>query len=261
MSRYHFFLLSVFSAFWVWAAINPLFRDGWLLENYLVFLFVPLIIAVGRYFKLSNVSYTLITIFMILHVIGSHYTYAEVPFGYLLQDWTGADRNMYDRLVHYSFGFLLAYPIREIFMRITKAKGVWSYYLPFELVLAFSGLYEIIEWVAAARVDPAAGLAFLGSQGDIWDAQKDMLLATAGSFFAMAYIAIINFLHDGNFKKEMKESLVVERGDKPLGEVRLHEMLSREKKKFAINLFLLAAIAAAVWIGGYFVLNTLIEAL
>src|SRR4051812_3468037 len=87
MSKYKTFLFLVFAGVWIWAAINPVYRHDWLLENYLVFIFVPIILIIGRYLKLSNVSYTLITIFMCLHVIGSHYTYAEVPFGYTLQDW------------------------------------------------------------------------------------------------------------------------------------------------------------------------------
>lgn len=123
MTRYHIVLMLVFVAVWIWAAMNPLVSDGWLLENYLVFIFVPIILISGRYFRLSNVSYTLITIFMILHVVGSHYTYAQVPFGYALQQWFGESRNMYDRLVHFSFGLLLAYPIREVFVRITRVKG------------------------------------------------------------------------------------------------------------------------------------------
>ena len=108
MTRYLKALLVVFAAVWVWAAIKPVYPHDWLLENYLVFIFVPIIVLTGRYFRLSDVSYTLITLFMILHVIGSHYTYAEVPFGDVLQNWLGASRNMYDRLVHFSFGFLLA---------------------------------------------------------------------------------------------------------------------------------------------------------
>jgi hypothetical protein len=104
------------------------------LENILVFIAVPLIVILGRYLKLSETSYTLITIFMILHVIGSHYTYAEVPFGDTLKTWFGEDRNMYDRLVHFSFGLLLAYPVREVFMRLSDAKGFWSYYFPIDLV-------------------------------------------------------------------------------------------------------------------------------
>lgn len=259
MSRYHISLLVVFLVFWVWAAIDPLYRDGWLLENYLIFIFVPFIILLGRYFQLSNVSYTLIAVFMILHVIGSHYTYAEVPFGHTLQDWTGADRNMYDRLVHYSFGFLLAYPIREMFLRVTKSKGLWGYYLPLEMVAAFSGLYEIVEWLAAARVDPQAGLAFLGTQGDIWDAQKDMLLATMGSFFAMAFIWAVNFLYDKNFWKEIKASMTLGTEDSVLGEVRLKEILGSAKGHFTLIISVISILAVVLWVSGYVLLNSLIE--
>lgn len=225
MSRYKLSLIIFFAIAWVWAAINPVYPHDWLLENYLVFIFVPIIFIAGRYFKLSNISYTLITVFMILHVIGSHYTYAEVPFGYTLQDWLGASRNMYDRLVHFSFGFLLAYPVREVFMRLSKAKGFWSYYFPVDLVGAGSAVYEIIEWLTARNVDVAAGLAFLGAQGDIWDAQKDMLMAIVGATIAMLIVFIINWKFNKGQWGEMKESFKIEKGDRPLGEEKLKEFL------------------------------------
>jgi putative membrane protein len=229
MTRYKWFLLIVFALFWCWAAYNPVFPDDWLLENYLVFMWVPIILLLGRYFKLSELSYTLITIFMCLHVIGSHYTYAGVPFGDTLKDWFNSDRNMYDRLVHFSFGLLLAYPIREVFMRLAKVKGFWSYYFPLDLVLAFSCTYELIEWWSARNVDPAAGLAFLGSQGDVWDAQKDMGLAGLGSLIAMLLVLCVHIALDKKWWKEMKESFRIEKGDKPLGEVKLKEMLKKKK--------------------------------
>ncbi|MEK7554804.1 MAG: DUF2238 domain-containing protein [Patescibacteria group bacterium] len=225
MTRYQKVLLLAFAAVWIWAAVNPLFPHDWLLENYLVFIFVPLILISGRYFKLSSVSYTLLTIFMMLHVVGSHYTYAEVPFGFTLEDWFGADRNMYDRLVHFSFGFLLAYPIREVFVRITRAKGFWGYYLPLDVALSFSAAYEIIEWLAVIAVDESAGIAFLGAQGDIWDAQKDMALAGIGALLAMAIIFLINWRLNKNHWSEIKESLKIQKKDKPLGEEKLMEML------------------------------------
>lgn len=228
MTKYRFILVFLFLIAWVWAAINPIYPHDWLLENYLVFIFVPIIFILGRYFKLSNASYTLITIFMILHVIGSHYTYAEVPFGYTLQDWLGSSRNMYDRLVHFSFGFLLAYPAREILMRFSQAKGFWAYYFPVDLMGASSALYEIIEWIAARNVDAAAGIAFLGTQGDIWDAQKDMLLAILGSVIAMIIIFAINWIFNKDHWKEFKESLRLPKNDKPLGEERLKDYLMRK---------------------------------
>lgn len=189
---YPLIFLTAFSLTWCWAAWNPLHPDGWLLENYLVFIWVPIILVSGRFFRLSNLSYGLITLFMCLHVVGSHYTYAEVPFGYLLQEWWGASRNMYDRFVHLCFGLLLAYPVREVLMRLAKLRGFWAYFFPVDLTFAFSSIYEIIEWLAARLSAPELGLAFLGAQGDIWDAQKDMLLAGIGAIIAMLLTLIFN---------------------------------------------------------------------
>lgn len=225
MTRYHAVLLALFAAVWVWAAIDPRYPHDWLLENILVFVFVPLILVTGRYFRLSSLSYTLITVFLSLHVIGSHYTYAEVPAGYDLQRWFGAERNMYDRTVHFAFGLLIAYPLREIFLRVAKTRGVWGYWFPVELTLAFSAVYEIIEWLVAAAVSPAAGLAFLGAQGDVWDAQKDMLLAAAGAALAMLVVALIHWRYDAGFATELRESLRIRHGDAPLGEDALRELL------------------------------------
>lgn len=229
MKKYHWFLIISFVAVWVWAAINPVFPHDWLLENYLVFIFVPIILLLGHFFKLSKVSYTLITIFLILHVIGSHYTYEHVPFGYTLQEWFGSSRNMYDRLVHFSCGFLLFYPIREMFMRLAKVKGIWSYIIPIDLWGSFSAIYEIIEWQAAKSVDPAAGLAFLGSQGDIWDAQKDMLLALIGASVAALVILIINAKYKKDFWQDMKNSFKLSKNDHELGEVELQKMIHTNK--------------------------------
>lgn len=191
MRTYHKILLAVFGAVWIWAAIAPLDRGGWLLENTLVLVFVPLFLVAGRYFRLSALSYGLVTLFMILHVVGSHYTYAEVPFGFTLQRWLGANRNMYDRLVHFSFGFLLALPVRESFIVLANVKGFWSYYLPLDVTLSLSAIYEILEWATVEVVQPGAGLAFLGTQGDEWDTQKDMAMAGAGALIAMVLAAFL----------------------------------------------------------------------
>ena len=227
MSRYHKLLLGIFLAVWAWSAVRPKYPHDWLLENILVLIFAPIIIFLARYLRLSNLSYTLITIFMCLHLIGAHYTYSEVPFGYLLQKWLGARRNMYDRLVHFSFGFLLAYPIREMFMRVARVRGFWSFYLPFDVTLSFSGAYEIIEWVTAAKVRPEAALAFLGTQGDVWDAQKDMLMASLGAILAMLIIALINWRYNPDFARELKESFSVGPDDAPLGESLLEQWRRR----------------------------------
>ncbi len=224
-------LFLAFAAVWVWAAIRPVFPDDWLLENYLVFAGVPLILLLGRWFRLSLISYTLLTLFMILHVIGSHYTYAEVPFGFTLQHWVGADRNMYDRLVHFCFGFLVAYPVREVFIRISRAKGFWNYYLPVELTLAFSAIYEILEWLAAVKVNPEAGLAFLGAQGDVWDAQKDMGVAGLGALLAMAITFAVAMTVDRGTWGAVRASLRIPADDRPIGEDQILDWWRRRTGK------------------------------
>lgn len=108
-----------------------------------------------------------------------------------MKDWFGFNRNHFDRVVHFSFGLLMAYPIREVFLRVAHTKGFFSYYLPFDVTLAFSGAYEIIERLVAVLVSPDAGDAYLGTQGDVWDAQKDMALAAAGAVLCMIATGLI----------------------------------------------------------------------
>lgn len=229
--RYKISLFFVFLIVWLWAAWNPVYPHDWLLENYLVFIWVPIVFLSGYYFRLSNLSYTFIAIFMCLHVIGSHYTYAEVPFGETLKHWFDADRNMYDRMVHFSFGLLLYYPVREVFMRLAKTKGFWSYYFPWDVIAAMVGIYELIEWVTAIRVNPEAGLAFLGTQGDVWDAQKDMALGILGAFIALLIVMAFNAFLNKKFWKEIKESFKIPKSDQPLGEKRILQMWKSRKKK------------------------------
>jgi putative membrane protein len=230
-TRYQKSLLGVFVVLWVALAIDPWYRQDWLLENILVLILVPAGLLVVRYFRLSNLSYTLITLFLILHIIGAHYTYEKVPFGGTVSAWFGAERNHFDRLVHFCFGFLLAYPIREMFLRIASVRGFWGYALPLDVTLSCSAIFEIFEWLVAEVVNPQAGLAYLGSQGDIWDAQKDMGLAALGAVLTMTIIAIVNWRYDDQFGEEFRDSLRV-KNQMPLGEVRLRELIrAREQQR------------------------------
>ncbi len=207
MNRYRWCLVALFSVSWILAAVNPVDRGTWAVENILVVIFAFVLISLGRYFKLSDVSYTFITLFLILHLIGAHWTYANVPFGYYLQDLIHSPRNMYDRVVHFSFGFLMVYPIREVFVRVTGAKGVWGYYFPLDVVMSFSAIYEIIEWISAFVADPVTASSFMGSQGDIWDTQKDMAAAGVGALIAVAIVFSINYFYNRKLGEEMRESL------------------------------------------------------
>jgi putative membrane protein len=188
---YPYLLFIAASAVWLLAALNPLDRTGWLLENIIVAIFVPIGILLGRYFKLSNVSWTCITLFMILHIAGSHWTYAYVPAGEWIADLIGGERNMFDRVVHFSFGLLMAYPIFEAFKRITGVRGFWSYFFPLDIVLSLSALYEIFEWLTAMTLDAERAVTFMGSQGDFWDAEKDMACAAIGALIAMIIVSVL----------------------------------------------------------------------
>jgi putative membrane protein len=170
---------------WIIAAIEPLYPRDWLLENLLVFIWSALLIFTYRWFQFSNLSYGLFIVFLSLHLAGSHYTYSETPFGFWLQDWFGFERNHYDRIVHCSFGLLVAYPMREILIRTSGLNLSWSYFITLNCIVAFSAIYEIIEAVTAIIVSPELGAAYLGTQGDEWDAQKDAGLATLGAIITM----------------------------------------------------------------------------
>ena len=225
--KYAIMLLVLFIAIWLILAINPKYYEDWKLENYLNVPFIIFLLVISRWFKFSNLSYFSIFIFMALNVIGSHYTYAEVPFGYWLANLFGVARNHYDRIVHFSFGLLFAYPIREIAMRIGKLKGFWSYYFPIDFVLALSVIYELIEWGVVIFFQSDLGIAYLGLQGDVWDAQKDMALAGLGSLTTMIIVAIVIIAVDArSFKSDFKKSLIINRDD-TLGEKALSAMLSK----------------------------------
>lgn len=230
--RYPRLLLALLVALSVALGIAPHDRADWLLENALLFGAVAVLIATHRALPLSRVSYTLIFVFACLHTIGAHYTYSLVPYddwiaaltGRTLSSVTGWERNHYDRLVHFSYGLLLAYPAREVFLRVANVRGFWGYFLPLDVVMATSMLYELIEWGAAMAFGGDLGTAYLGTQGDPWDAQKDMALATVGAVLAMAITAAINRLTQRDFAREWAESLRVKHRA-PLGEETLARRL------------------------------------
>ena len=180
-----------YAVVWIATAVSPLDRHDWFLENLLVIAALAILIGTYRAFPLSDLSYLLITAFLTLHAVGAHYTYAQVPLGFWIQHALGLSRNHFDRIVHFSFGLLMAYPIREVFLRVANARGFWAYYLPLDVTLAFSALYEIMEMVIATMVAPGTGDAWLGTQGDVWDPQKDMGLAALGALLCMCVTALV----------------------------------------------------------------------
>ena len=176
--------LASYVGFWIALAIRPLDQGDWLLENLLIFISVGVLGFTHRKFQFSNFSYALILIFLVFHTIGAHYTYAKVPAGFWLKEWLHLNRNHYDRVIHFSFGFLLLYPMRELLMRSAHARERWGAWLAVAALAALSSFFEVIEAVVAQIVRPELGAAYLGTQGDIWDAQKDMACAFVGAVLA-----------------------------------------------------------------------------
>ncbi len=223
--RFFLALFGVFSVIWVALAVAPNDRADWALENLLVVVFVAALLATYRRLTFSRVSYTLIFLFLCLHSIGAHYTYAEVPYdswvqaltGRSLNEMVGWTRNNFDRVVHFSYGLLLAYPIREIFLRVANVRGFWGYFLPLDLTMSTSMLFELLEWAIVAIVASDVGAAYLGTQGDEWDAHKDMALASLGALIAMTVTAAVNARQQRDFAREWVDSLRVKR-KRPLGE-------------------------------------------
>jgi putative membrane protein len=184
-------LMPIFTLVWASTLTGTSDLNNWLLENTLTFLFLVFLISTYRRYQFSDLSYLLICIYLALHVYGSKYTYAENPFGYYLQELFHASRNHYDRIVHFSFGFLLAYPMREMFLKWLKYPKLVSWMLPIEITLSVSAFYELIEWAVADIFFTAQGDAYLGTQGDIWDAQKDIFLAFTGAILATTIVTSV----------------------------------------------------------------------
>ena len=207
-------LTATFAVLWLALAIHPVSRMDWVLENVLIVIDVPILVAAYRRRLFSRFSHTLIFIFLCLHAIGAHYTYSQVPYdqwwrmltGHSFNEIFGWQRNHFDRAVHFLYGLLLAYPIREIFLRIVRVRGFWGYFLPLDFTMSTSLVYELIEWLAAVVLGGDLGQAYLGTQGDIWDAHKDMALASLGALIAMLITAAVNYKCQRDFAREWSDS-------------------------------------------------------
>jgi putative membrane protein len=215
-------------------AIGPHSRSDWLLENALSVLAVAGIALSHRRFQFSRISYLLMFVFLALHEIGAHYTYALVPYDAACQRWfgfspdalLGFERNHFDRAVHFLYGLLLAYPIREFFLRVADVRGFWGYFLPLDLTMSTSMIYELIEWGAAELFGGDLGQAYLGTQGDGWDAHKDMALASLGAVIAMLITLAINLRLGRDIAAEWAESFRIKHAE-PLGEEAIDRARSR----------------------------------
>lgn len=185
-------LLVAFGLVWGALAIAPKHRADWWLENVLVFVAIPLLVWASSRLRLRDRSYVALFVFFVFHAIGSHYTYSEVPIDAWCEAWFGFspgaafgfERNHYDRLVHFLYGLLAIPAALDIVDARAPTTRLWRWLLAVGFVTSHSLLYELIEWGAAVVFGGDLRMAFLGTQGDVWDAQKDMALALLGSVIA-----------------------------------------------------------------------------
>jgi len=211
--RLRLVLLAILLVLCIVSGIAPISRSDWILENVLVVLTIGILWWSRRWLPLTTASVWLLFVFLVLHEIGSHYTYAKVPYDDWFESLTGRtfnslfgwERNHYDRLIHFLFGFLLAVPIRELFLRLVRARGFTSYWLPVQMTMSWSAVYEVVEWLSILVFGGDLGAAFLGTQGDELDPYKDMALAGAGAVLSMAIVAILNKLKDTDLQRDWLE--------------------------------------------------------
>ncbi len=188
-------LLAAFCILFVALGIAPLYRQDWLLENLLVFAAVPLLVVTRHRLRFSNLTYACLFVFFSLHEVGAHYTYSLVPYdqwfhaltGRSLDAMLGFERN---RLLHFLYGLLVTPAAVELFARYARYPRVWAALFPVLFISSHSVIYELVEWIAAVVFGGELGQAYLGTQGDIWDAQKDMALALAGSALSVLLLGL-----------------------------------------------------------------------
>jgi putative membrane protein len=184
-------LILFFSVYWISLSISPYSQFNWWLENVLTIITILVLIFTNRYLSFNNLSYLLIVFFLALHTYGAHYSYTTTPIDEWLLRLFEFDRNQYDRIVHFSFGLFLVYPLYEFVQKKVNASRFWLFALPILFIFSAGSFYELIEMWVAHIVAPEIGLNFVGFQGDVWDAQKDMALALYGSIFTMGIIVLL----------------------------------------------------------------------
>lgn len=185
-------LQCVFLGVFLWLGWDPVDRKTWMIENSLVVVGALAVWFTRHRFYWTPRSWALIVLFLCLHQVGTHYTYPGVPYVAAIENLTGLNieqlfgwqRNHYDRFVHLGYGVLVVLPIREIITRECQLKGAWASLIAWSFVLSTSMLYELMEWIGAQYVGGAHSV-FVGAQGDIWDAQKDMAAAAGGALLVL----------------------------------------------------------------------------
>jgi len=185
-------LVITFVIVWFALYFNCIDTKDWFIENILVFLFAIYVMINYRHFKFSDASYACFFLFLLLHIFGAQYAYTKNPLGSYFQTAYQLWRNPYDRIVHFSFGLLLSYPLRDILINKVNVKGKWQYILPVEIIISLACTFELIEWMVAELTTKETGETYVATQGDVWDAHKDIAVAIAGAAITMTAVYFYN---------------------------------------------------------------------
>ncbi|MBP6427772.1 MAG: DUF2238 domain-containing protein [Bacteroidia bacterium] len=189
-SKFKIALLTIFILAVLGSAVNPLSGENWFLELLPVIIFVPLFIYLGERFRISDGSYLLIFVYMIMPVIQAHYGVGYVPIGFELSTWFNTTRNVFDRFTHFFYGFLLFYPLYEMIKYEIGNRKFMNYMIPAALLLGMASVYEILEWLVFEFSGPRLSFLFIGAQDDFYDTPKDMAMTFIGVFLVITIMLI-----------------------------------------------------------------------
>lgn len=202
MSNYLKILSGIFIVSILWSAIEPLSEDNWLLEMLPVFVALPVLFYLGGRYRISDLSYTLIFIYLVMLVIQAHYGVGYVPIGVKLAPVFGTDRNVFDRFTHFFSGLLWFYPLYEMVLQSIGRRNFLVFLIPAAVILALGSVYEILEWLAFRYSGPRIAFLFIGAQDDFYDTPKDMAMALFGVILAVMVIKIRSSFFPVKIRKE-----------------------------------------------------------
>jgi putative membrane protein len=184
-NKFFWLLAGLLACYWIYGWNFCIDRQDWIIENLLVVICLSVLVMIRKWHRFSDLSYLCIFLFVMLHLYGAFYAYTQNAFGSWLQNKFLLWRNPYDRIVHFSFGFFMAYPFRELLIHKFRVSSKASWLLPVEIAFSFGTIFELIEWGVSGVTTKETGETYVATQGDVWDAHKDILLAAAGAALCM----------------------------------------------------------------------------
>ncbi|RYG47716.1 MAG: DUF2238 domain-containing protein [Chitinophagaceae bacterium] len=187
-NRFIWLIGGLFLIYWTYGWFFNHNMENWIIENLLVIILVPLLLFSVRWHRLSDLSYLFLFLFIMLHCYGAFYAYTTNALGEWIKNTWNLWRNPYDRIVHFSFGLLIAYPAREILLNKFRLSARAAWLLPIEIAFSLGTIFEMLEWGVAEVTTPMTGETYVATQGDVWDAHKDIALAALGASISMLLV-------------------------------------------------------------------------